>query len=187
MQAQPLPRFSIIYCEHLSAAVIEHLRRPPSSPVRGWNSLLSSKAICRPLQVADTEAHLIRSYDAWAIALLLSRAGLYMHTYPQALFSVREWEPALGYEPCVPTRVPDQRRADYGTTAAMLFTDAAQTLHGQQIGVFGRYATSPLHHLVSGLANLCSRRRKAQQQNSITRSGLRLTPLSDKFQEAECP
>ncbi len=90
------------------------------------------------LQVADANAHLIRSYDAWVIALLLSRAGMYMHTYPQAFFSVREWEPALGYEPCVSTRVPDQRRADYGMTSAMLFTDAAQTLHGQQIGVFGR-------------------------------------------------
>lgn len=92
------------------------------------------------MQVADANAHLIRSYDAWVIALLLSRAGMYMHTYPQAFFSVREWEPALGYEPCFPTRVPDQRRADYGMTTAMLFTDAAQTLQGQQLGIFGRYA-----------------------------------------------
>ena len=89
-------------------------------------------------QVADANAHLIRSYDAWVIALLLSRSGMYMHTYPQAFFSVREWEPALGYEPCVSTRVPDQRRADYGMTTAMLFTDAAQTLQGQQLGIFGR-------------------------------------------------
>ena len=92
------------------------------------------------MQVADASAHLIRSYDAWVIALLLSRAGMYMHTYPQAFFRVREWEPALGYEPCTPTRVPDQRRADYGMTTALLFTDAAQMLQGQQIGVFGRWA-----------------------------------------------
>ncbi|CAL5227669.1 g10676 [Coccomyxa viridis] len=97
--------------------------------------LIRANTFCK---VADANAHLIRSYDAWVIALLLSRAGMYMHTYPQAFFSVREWEPALGYEPCVSTRVPDQRRADYGMTSAMLFTDAAQTLHGQQIGIFGR-------------------------------------------------
>lgn len=101
------------------------------------------------MQVADANAHLIRSYDAWVIALLLSRAGMYMHTYPQAFFSVREWEPALGYEPCVSTRVPDQRRADYGMTSAMLFTDAAQTLHGQQIGIFGRYVPQTRLHLSS--------------------------------------
>lgn len=91
-------------------------------------------------QIADAEAHLIRSLDAWVIALLLSRAGLHMHTYPHAFFSVQEWDPALGYEPCLATRVPDQRRAEYGMTSAMLFTDAAQTLHGQQIGFFGRCA-----------------------------------------------
>ena len=91
-------------------------------------------------QVASPEAHLLHSLDAWVIALLLSRAGLYMHAYPQALFAVREWEPALGYEPCLPTRVPEPRRAEYGAVTAALFTDAAQTLHGQQIGVFGRCA-----------------------------------------------
>ena len=92
------------------------------------------------VQVANPEAHLLHSLDAWVIALLLSRAGLYMHTYPQALFAVREWEPALGFEPCLPTRVPEQRRAEYGAVTSALFTDAAQTLHGQQIGVFGRCA-----------------------------------------------
>ena len=102
------------------------------------------------MQVAEADAHLIRSYEAWVIALLLSRSGMYMHTYPQAFFSVREWDPALGYEPCVSTRVPDQRRAEYGMTTAMLFTDAAQILHGQQIGVFGRYA--PLSPLAIGCA-----------------------------------
>ena len=90
------------------------------------------------MQIADAKAHLLRSYDAWVIALLLSRAGLYMHTYPFAFFTVRDWEPALGYEPCLPTRVPDQRRAEYGVTTAALFTDAAQTLHGLQLSVVGR-------------------------------------------------
>ena len=102
-------------------------------------SVESADAACQA-QVANPEGHLLHSLDAWVIALLLSRAGLYMHAYPQALFAVREWELALGFEPCLPTRVPEQRRAEYGALTAALFTDAAQTLHGQQIGVFGRCA-----------------------------------------------
>ena len=112
----------------------------------------------------NPEAHLLHSLDAWVIALLLSRAGLYMHAYPQALFAVREWEPALGYEPCLPTRMPEQRRAEYGAVTAALFTDAAQTLHGQQIGVFGRCASqAPLCHMVD-LTKSMGERRQAMPQ-----------------------
>jgi hypothetical protein len=60
----------------------------------------------------------------------------------QAFFKVAEWDDKLGYEPCLPTRLPDQRRAYMGQLAASIFTDAEQTLSHMQIGLFNRYPSS---------------------------------------------
>ena len=56
----------------------------------------------------------------------------------QSFFRVAEWEAGAGFEPCVATRLPEQRRAEYGHAAALLFRDAEQTLWDMQIGHSGR-------------------------------------------------
>lgn len=58
----------------------------------------------------------------------------------QSFFRVGEWDPGAGYEPCVPTRLPEQLRAEMGQTATILYRDAEQTLWDMQIGHFGRFA-----------------------------------------------
>jgi len=57
----------------------------------------------------------------------------------QSFFRVREWEEGMGFQPCLPTRLPDQRRADFGQLATMLYSDAQQTLWDMQIGHYGRW------------------------------------------------
>ncbi|KAK9906836.1 hypothetical protein WJX75_008813 [Coccomyxa subellipsoidea] len=108
---------------------------PPKRCYDGAPVLLRGSTFCR---VAGARAGVVKSYSVWALARLLSNAGLHLHTYPQSFFRVGEWEAGLGFEPCVPTRLPDQRRAEYGQAAAVLFRDAEQTLWDMQIGHSGR-------------------------------------------------
>ncbi len=65
------------------------------------------------------------------------------HANVQSFFRVGEWDAGAGFAPCVATRLPEQRRAEYGQAAAVLFQDAEQTLWDMQIGHSGRCATSP--------------------------------------------
>ncbi len=53
---------------------------------------------------------------------------------------MEEWRPELGHEPCLPGRLPDARRADFGEAGVALYADAETLLHAMQIGHFSRHA-----------------------------------------------
>ena len=53
---------------------------PPKRCYDGAPVLLRGSTFCR---VAGARAGVVKSYSVWALARLLSNAGLHLHTYPQ--------------------------------------------------------------------------------------------------------